>query len=103
MRGMGVACHRGERGHPAVGLLAARRQSLVGEPIESGGICEALVPCPCEDVCASPTSVQAEFCSLSPTGDVTLREGVAVGEEGRGEGEFSDPRVGPITPPSPPQ
>ena len=27
---------------PAVGLLAARRQSLPGEPIESGRICEAL-------------------------------------------------------------
>ena len=38
-------------------------------------------------VCASQMSVQANFCSLSPTGDLLLGERLAVGEEDRGEGD----------------
>ena len=38
------------------------------------------------NVCASQTRFWLDSDSLSPTGDVPFREGLAVGEEGRGEG-----------------
>lgn len=38
----------------------------------------------------SQTTVLVGCCSLSPTGDVAFCQGVAVGEEGRGEGATSN-------------